>query len=175
MTQQQAPAITPKVERKNGGMPKWAVLGLTVADGKIQRFWPYTSDVGGRRFLTRFIFFFTEYAGCHVTLISQADNQREFPHDHSATFVSFRLTGSYEEDVFTDPADLTRREHRTHRWLSASRLRHAEAHSITKISRFPLITILFLGRRRQKSNYWTPSGKQPLGMKMDGTPEDEWG
>lgn len=151
-------AVTPKVERSGGGMPKYAF------------FRPYWSRINDRPFMARFIFFFTPLAGCHITWIRQADNQREWPHDHSATFISFRLLGSYEEDVFTDPSDLGKIEHRRHRWLSATRLRHTEAHSITKISRFPLVTVLFLGRRRQKSSYWTPGGKLLTGMKMD----EEW-
>lgn len=152
------PAVTPKVTRRKGGMRKWMFLT------------PYYSKIDGKPFLSRFVFFFTPWAGCHITWIRQADNQREWPHDHSATFISFRLSGSYEEDVYTNPDDLKEIEHRKHPWLSATRLKHTEAHSITKISRFPLITVLFLGKRRQPSNYWTPDGKQLTGMKMD-----EWG
>ena len=48
-------SVTPTVRRKNGGMPKWALLSITFADGKLQFFWPYVSEIGGRRFLTRFI------------------------------------------------------------------------------------------------------------------------
>ena len=189
--------ITGKVDRKHGGMPTWAVLGMTLtgfswprlswdngrlwltgALGRPRFFFPYTSDINGKRFLTRFIILFTRWGGCHITRISMADDQRAWPHDHSATFLSFRLIGSYEEDVYTDPGDLTKVEHRTHRWLSATRLRHTEAHSITTVSR-PLVTVLFLGRRRQTSKYWTPDGPQPLGMTMDlksgqQVPVDEW-
>jgi hypothetical protein len=151
--------VTHKVERRKGGMPRWAF------------FTPYGSHIDGKPFLTRFIFFSTPYGGCHITWSRQADNQREYPHDHSATFLSVRLLGGYEEDVFTEPADLSVREHRVHRWLSASRLRWTEAHSITRISRLGTVTLLILGRRRNHSVYWTPEGKQSIGLKMD----QEWG
>lgn len=136
-------------------MPRWAFFA------------PYWTHINDKPFLNRFIFFFTPLGGCHVTWIRQADNQREWPHDHSATFLSLRLSGWYEEDVFDNPDDLTVKHHRHHGWLSARRLRYDQAHSITRISRFPLITVLFLGRRRQKSSYWTPEGKKSTGMKMD--------
>lgn len=152
-------AVTPQVERRKGGMPKWAF------------FKPYWSHIDGKPFLTRFIFWFTPYGGCHVTWIRQADNQREWPHDHSATFTSVKLLGGYEEDVFDNPDDLTAKRHVRHHWFSSHVLRYDQAHSITKISRFGTVTLLFLGRRRQKSNYWTPDGKQSLGLKMDA---DEW-
>lgn len=161
--------VTAKVERKNGGMPKWAVLGFSWADGRPAFYWPYTSEIGGRRFLTRFILLFTKWGGCHVTRVSSADNQREYPHDHSATFASLKF-GWYAEDVFTDPADLGKVRHVRHRRFSVHRLRYTEAHSITEVSPH-LVTVLFLGPRRQKSAYWTPDGKQGLGMRMDA---DEW-
>ena len=52
------------------------------------------------------------------------------------------------------------------------------AHSITAVKPFT-VTLLLLGRRRQKSDYWTPEGMQPLGMAMDRDDprkgdEDEW-
>ena len=144
----------PTVERKGGGMPKWAFLR------------PYWSRIGGEPFLTRFIFFFTPYGGAHITRIHAADDQRKWPHDHSATFVSIKLAGGYEEDVYDDPDDLASRRHRVHRWLTGSRLRYTEAHSITAVKPFT-VTLLLLGRRRNKSHYWTPDGKRPLGMKMD--------
>ena len=158
-------SVTPKVVRKHGGMPKWAVLGMNVADGKLNLYLPYTSEIDGKRFLTRFIFVFTKWGGCHITRVSMADNQREWPHDHSATFWSLKF-GWYAEDVYSgDPANPVKR-HVRHRRFGIHRLRYTEAHSITEVSPH-LVTILFLGRRRQKSNYWTSQGKKGLGMKMD--------
>ncbi len=147
--------VTPKVERRKGGMPKYAFL------------MPYWSRINDRPFLTRFIFFFTPYGGCHITWIRQPDNQREYPHDHSATFASFKVAGGYEEDVFSGDITNPVKRHRKHRWLSCHVMSHTEAHSITKISRWGTVTLLFLGRRRHGSNYWTPNGMQSLGLKMD--------
>jgi hypothetical protein len=142
------------VERSYGGMRKWMFLT------------PYHSDVNGKRFLTRFVFFFTPFAGAHITRIHMADDQRKWPHDHSASFLSIRLLGWYDENVYTDPGDLTKKQFRVHKWLSASRLRYDEAHSITAVAPYT-VTLLLLGRRRNKSSYWTDEGKQPLGMAMD--------
>lgn len=150
--------VTPKVERKFGGMPKYAFLT------------PYWSDIDGKRFLSRFIVFLTPLGGFHITRIHMPDNQREYPHDHSRWFASFKVFGGYEEDVYTDPADLIAKYHRKHRWLSVHVTPMSRAHSITKISPF-LITALIVGPRRQPSNYWTPDGKVSIGFKVD---QDEW-
>jgi hypothetical protein len=142
------------VERKFGGMPKWAF------------FTPWWSRVNGKPFLSRFIVFITPWAGMHITWIRAADNQREFPHDHSRTFLSFKLLGGYEEDVYTDPADLTAVTRRAHGWLSAHVMSLHHAHSITRVRPFT-VTVLLLGPRRQPSNYWTPDGKKTTGFKID--------
>jgi hypothetical protein len=172
MTDTATPAalVTPEVKRKNGGMPDWAFLGAgTDHEGRLRLYWPYTSDVGGRRFLTRFILFRTPWASMDITRISMADDQREYPHDHSRTFWSWKW-GWYAEDVYDDPDDLARVRHVRHRRLGVHRLRHDQAHSITEVSPH-LVTVLFLGRRRQKSSYWTPEGKQTTGMAVD---QDIW-
>lgn len=148
--------VTNKVVRKDGGMQRFMFM---------KRYW---SEIDGRRFLTRFVFFFTPWAGCHITRIHMADDQRAWPHDHSATFWSWKF-GWYAEDVYPDPADLTKVRHVRHSRFGIHRLLHSEAHSITHVSP-RLFTVLFLGPRRQNSNYWTPEGKQGLGMKMD----EEW-
>ena len=148
--------ITQKVTRSGGGMRRWMFLT------------PYWSDIDGQRFLTRFVLFFTPLAGCHVTRIHMADDQRKWPHDHSATFWSWKL-GAYAEDVYADPGDLTQVRHVRHRRFGIHRLRWTQAHSITHVSPH-LVTVLFLGPRRNNSNYWTPDGRQGLGMKMD----EEW-
>jgi hypothetical protein len=145
--------VTHKVTRSKGGMRKWMFLT------------PYWSEIDGQRFLSRFVVFFTPLAGFHVTRIHMPDNQREYPHDHSATFWSWKL-GWYAEDVYTDPADLTRKRHVRHMPFGIHRLKWTEAHSITEVSP-RLVTVLFLGPRRNHSVYWTPAGKQSIGMKMD--------
>jgi hypothetical protein len=148
-----ASQVTQKVTRSGGGMRRWMFLV------------PYWSDIDGQRFLTRFVFFFTPLAGCHVTRIHMADDQRQWPHDHSATFWSLKF-GWYAEDVYADADDLARVRHVRHRRFGIHRLRWTQAHSITHVSP-KLVTVLFLGPRRNNSSYWTPDGKQGLGMKMD--------
>jgi hypothetical protein len=138
-------------------MPRWAFL------------YPYWSHIDGKPFLSRFIFWFTPWGGCHITWIRQADNAREYPHDHSATFMSLMVSGGYEEDVYTDPGDLSAVRHLAHRRWSRHVMKAGNAHSITRIKPFT-VTLLILGPREQPSNYWTPEGKMSIGLKMD-----EWG
>lgn len=171
MTATSAPAgVTKKVVRKHGGMPNWALLGIGKNhEGKWRTWWPYTSEIDGERFLTRLIVLRTPYVSVDITRIGMADDQREYPHDHSRTFFSFKLWGWYEEDVFSDRNDPTDRVHKRHGRFSIHRLRYTQAHSITKISP-KLVTVLFLGPQRQKSNYWTPDGLQTIGMGVDQEP-----
>ena len=141
------------VVRKYGGMQRFMFM---------KRYW---SEIDGRRFLTRFVFVFTPWGGCHITRIHMADNQRDWPHDHSATFWSWKF-GWYAENVYSgDPSNPVMRYVR-HRRFGIHRLRYDEAHSITEVSP-RLFTVLFLGRRRHGSHYWTPDGLVGLGMKMD--------
>jgi len=168
-TEAQAPQVTAEVKRKHGGMPDWALLGIGIdTAGKLRLYWPYTSEINGERFLTRFMVVRSPYASCDITRISMADDRREYPHDHSRTFFSWKF-GWYEEDVYTDPADLSAVQHKRHRRLGIHRLRHSEAHSITRVSP-RLVTVIVLGRRRHASNYWTPQGLQTIGMAVDQEP-----
>jgi hypothetical protein len=153
-----APGVTPKMTRKFGGMPNYAFLT------------PYWSRIDDKPFLSRFILFRTPLCSIDITRIHMADNQREWPHDHSRNFWSFKLLGDYEEDVYIDPHDLRERFHKKHGWLSVHKMSRYHAHSITKISPM-LVTVLFLGRQKQKSNSGTPDGKVSIGFKVD---QDEW-
>jgi hypothetical protein len=155
------------VTRKHGGMPAWALLGVTLKDRKPVFYWPYTSDVDGERFLTRFIVFRTNLLSMDITRIHSADDKRMYPHDHSRSFTSFKF-GSYDEWAYNDPNDLANRTFRQHRRFSCHILRHTQAHTITRVSP-KLVTIMFLGPKKQKSNYWTPLGKRSIGMKVDQT------
>ncbi len=158
--------VTNKVERKAGGMPACALLGVgRNHEGRWTAWWPYTADIDGKRFLTRFIVFRTPLIGLDVTRVHMADDQRDWPHDHSRTFLSWKL-GWYAEDVFTEPADLGVMTHRRHRRFGIHRLGHDQAHSITEVSP-RLVTVLLTLRQRHASNYWTPAGKQSTGMGVD--------
>jgi len=176
MTEIKTPSeVTNKVERSHGGMPSWAILGIgRNHEGKIRIYWPYKSEIDGERFLTRFILFRTKYAGCEITRIHMDDTSRPFPHDHSRTFLSGKLWGTYTEWVYYDPQDLSKKKLIAHRRFGLHRLRHTEAHSIMWVSP-RLVTVLFTGPQRQASNYWTPSGLQSIGMGVDQNPKaTEW-
>jgi hypothetical protein len=162
-----APAqVTKKVERKAGGMPNWAFLSVGKNhEGKWTAYWPYTSKIGGQPFLTRFMVFRTPYLGLDITRVHMADDQREYPHDHSRTFFSWKW-GWYAEEVYTDPGDLKAVQHKRHRRLGIHRLGHDEANSITHVSP-RLVTVLLTLRQRHASNYWTPDGMQSIGMGVD--------
>lgn len=166
--------VTNTVERSHGGMPTWAILGIgRNHESKIKVYWPYKSDIDGERFLTRFIFVRTDWFGCEITRIHMDDTSRPWPHDHSRTFFSWKF-GEYDEWVFYDPEDLEKKDYKRHGRFSIHRLRHTEAHSITYVSP-GLFTILFVGKKRQASNYWTPEGLQTIGMGVDQNPEaTEW-
>ena len=176
-----APAqVTHEVTRTHGGMPNWALLGVGIdAEGKVRLYWPYRSRIDRQPFLTRFIFIRTPWFSVDITRIGMADDQREYPHDHSRTFFSWKL-GWYEEDVHYDKSNPSRKVHKRHGRFSVHRLRYTEAHSITEVSPH-LVTVLFLGRQRQKSNYWTPAGLQTIGMAVDqkdpgsGPGQEVWG
>jgi len=163
--------VTKKVQRTHGGMPDWALLGVGKdAEGRWRTYWPYTSEIDGQRFLTRFIFIRNPWFSVDITRIGMADDQREWPHDHSRTFRSLKF-GWYEEDVYDDVAEPLRFRHVRHGRFSIHRLKYTQAHSITRVSP-KLVTVLFLGRKRQKSNYWTPAGLQTIGMAVD---QEPWG
>lgn len=168
-TETQAPVtaqVTHHPERTHGGMPNWAILGVGIdTAGKVRLYWPYRSKIDGQPFLTRFIVVRNPWFSMDITRIGMADDQREYPHDHSRTFRSWKF-GWYEEDVYYDKNDLTNKRHKRHGRFSLHRLRYTQAHSITKVSP-KLVTVLFLGRQRQTSNYWTPDGLQSIGMAVD--------
>jgi hypothetical protein len=158
--------VTSKVERKAGGMPAYALLGVGKNhEGKWTAYWPYTSEIDGERFLTRFIVFRTPYLGLDVTRVHMADDQREYPHDHSRAFYSWKF-GWYAEEVYDDPSDLAVKRSIRHRRFGIHRLGHDQAHSITYVSP-KLVTVLLTLRQRHASSYWTPAGKQGTGMGVD--------
>jgi hypothetical protein len=172
MTQAQT-QVTNKVARKHGGMPEWAVLGIGKNhEGRWVVYWPYTSDIDGERFLTRFMPLRTPWVSVDITRIHMDDGDRAWPHTHSRTFRSLKF-GWYAEDVYYDPDDLSVMRHIRHRRFGLHRLRYDEAHSITEVSP-KLWTILFLGPKRAKSWYWTPAGRQTIGMSVDQAEQEEW-
>jgi hypothetical protein len=145
--------VTNKVERTGGGMPEYAFMK------------PYIAKIDGKPFLKRFILFRTPLCSIDITRICTDDLSRPFPHDHSRSFVSLKF-GTYDEWVYYNPEEPTERRFRKHRRFSFHQLRHNQAHTITRVSP-KLVTILFLGPKRHGSSYWTPTGLQSTGMKVD--------
>lgn len=155
-----------KVTRTHGGMPNWCLLGIGLVDRWPRLFWPYRSIIEDKKFLTRFIVVRCPFFSIDATRIHMPDDgEREYPHDHSRDFWSFKA-GSYNEWVYNNPDNLADRVLRRHGRFSIHHLRRTQAHSITWVSPH-LVTFLFLGRQRQKSSYWTPEGKKSTGMKVD--------
>jgi hypothetical protein len=157
-------SVTMGMMRKNGGMPEWAFM-RTYFSNK----WKGDNQ---KRFLSRFIFFRTPYLSMDITRIHGDDNDREYPHDHSRSFISFKLIGKYNEWVYYNPDDLSERRYRKHRWLSCHLMRHNMAHTITHVTPY-LVTVLLLGPRKHGSNYWTDEGMQTSGMAVD-QEQDSW-
>jgi hypothetical protein len=171
-TQDAEAQVTAKTERSHGGMPNWAVLGIgRNHEGRLKVYWPYKSEINGERFLTRFIVFRSPYLGLDISRVHMADDQREYPHDHSRTFYSLKF-GWYNEDVYDEPADIGIKTHKRHRPFGIHRLGNDQAHSITEVSP-KLVTVLLTLRQKHASNYWTPRGFQSIGMGVDQS--DTWG
>lgn len=122
-------------------------------------FRPYQVTIGGRTFLKRRTIFLTPLCGLLWTRIYSADDQRQYPHDHSASFWSLKF-GWYAEDVH----DKNGKRHVMHLRFSCHLMRYDQAHSITAVSPH-LRTLVLVLRHRQDPSYWTPQGKVPTGMK----------
>jgi hypothetical protein len=143
------------VERKGDGMPDRAFMKT------------YWTNVGGKRFISRWILFRTDWFSIEISRIHRADDMRADPHDHSRSFISIKLIGSYDEYVYYNPNDLSQRRERTHSWLSWHLMRYNMAHSIIRVSPI-LITMTILGCKKQASSYWREEGKVLTGV--NGTP-----
>lgn len=86
--------------------------------------------------------------------IYRPDNTRAL-HDHPWTFVSVPLRGSYVELVPMPNGSARRRV----RWFN---YKHAEdAHAIVEISRRPVWTLVFCGRRVRPWGFYTDAGWVP--------------
>lgn len=91
--------------------------------------------------------------------IYRPDEQREL-HDHPWTFLSIVLWGSYVEDVpcrgcdrHYDDGHNAKRKIRWWNWKRAE-----DSHSIRKVSRSPVWTLVFTGRRRRIWGFYTRDG-----------------
>lgn len=106
-------------------------------------------------YMTRLRLVQTPWFGVYLHRIHMPDGAREL-HDHPWPFWSLVLMGSYHEARPARELDRDRRGPdrrvgpvivRKRRWLSLARRRARDAHRITSISRWPLVTLVVAGRR----------------------------
>lgn len=135
-----------RTERKNGGMPSWGVNRA------------YWVRVGDEPFLDRRVLAICPWFAVLLSDIYGPDTGRD-PHDHSRGFASLILSGSYAEDVYSDPRDLGRVTSRRHRRWSLHRMPASRAHSITSVPGGRVRTLVIAGRSRGTWSFWTSQGK----------------
>ena len=102
---------------------------------------------GADVYLDRVYVLQTPWFGIMFHRIYRADRQREL-HDHPWNFLSLLLRGSYVEDT---PDGL-----KTRRWFNVKRAE--DRHSIREVSRSPVWTLVFTGRKRRTWGFWVDGG-----------------
>lgn len=138
---------TPFKTAKEYASPRWAFMKRRLIGSG--------TDV----YLDRTYIVQTPWFGIMFHRIFRPDKQRDL-HDHPWNFLSFVLRGSYEEAVPCDGcAYHFERDHfamRVVRWLN---FKPAEGrHSIISVSRSPVWTLVFTGRKRRTWGFWVDCG-----------------
>lgn len=132
---------------KEYSSPRWAFMRPRVMGGEDN---PY---------MRRLYVIQTPWFGIMFHRIYRPDKQRDL-HDHPWNFVSFVLRGSYVEDVpVTDEdenSDANGNKPRLVRWFNWKRAE--DRHSIRSVSRSPIWTLVFTGRKRRKWGFWVDGG-----------------
>lgn len=116
----------------------------------------YWVRVGDEPFLNRKVLVVCPWFGVFLTDIHKPDSDRD-PHDHSRSFISLILKGSYFERVYADPSS-TRIRLRHHGQWSLHFMPRSKAHQITATIQ-PLRTLVLAGPSRGTWFFWTRSGK----------------
>jgi hypothetical protein len=111
----------------------------------------------GRPYLDRLRIVQTPWFSVLLHRIHEPDLDRH-PHDHPWPFASLILSGSYEERVWDNPADLRSSRIRMHPRFSLKRMKLSQAHRITSLGPQPLWTLVLAGRRRKSWRFWTADG-----------------
>ncbi len=121
--------------------------------------WAFLSgfDVGrdGDPYLDRLRIVQTPLGGLYLHHIHRPDRDRD-PHDHPWFFASLVLAGGYEEDVWPDKRDSSRRVTRKRPRWSLRAMGLGSAHLITRIDG-PLWTLVVTGPKRAEWGFW-PGG-----------------
>lgn len=129
------PASATPFQNKNYSSPRWAFMKRRLIGS------------GDDVYLDRTYIVQTPLFGIMFHRIFRPDNQRDL-HDHPFNFLSIVLLGSYYEDTVDGP--------RHRRWFNWKRAE--DRHSIREVSRRPVWTLVFTGRRRRTWGFWVDGG-----------------
>lgn len=136
--------------------PRWAFMKF------------FTISKDDSLYLKRLRVIQTPWMSLYVHWIYRPDMDR-FGHDHPWTFRSFVLRGWYDEIVYekNDGQRTSGGPWKIQHWkrFSWHRMGLDQAHKITAIpqdwGRCPLITLVFVGKRRRNWGFWGPSSFIP--------------
>ena len=126
--------------------PRWDLLGH------------YCVWVGNDLLLSRWRFLQTPLSAILLTRIYSRDTDRD-PHNHSRSFITICLTGSYDECLH-DADDLSQQEHehRHHRWLVPYYVSHKQPHHISQ-TYGSVRTLVLAGRHHGTFWFFTTEGR----------------
>lgn len=137
--------VTPFKEAKDYSSPRWAfwrrrLIGAAQGDVYLDRLYVIQTPIFGIMFHRIF----------------RPDRQRDL-HDHPWNFLSFVLRGSYMEAV---PCDCGQHDHHylEVNWFNWKRAE--DRHSIRSVSRSPVWTLVFTGRKRRTWGFWVDEGRR---------------
>lgn len=131
---------------KDYASPRWAFMR--------SRDIGYSGDV----YMRRVYVLMTPWFGIMFHRIFRPDRQRDL-HDHPWNFFSLVLRGRYEEEVDCPTCRAAGDFHpepRTVRWWNYKRAE--DRHRIAWVSRSPVWTLVFTGRKRRKWGFWVDGG-----------------
>ena len=126
---------TPFKNAKEYSSPRWAFMKRRLIGSG--------TDV----YLDRTYIIQTPWFGIMFHRIFRPDRQRDL-HDHPWNFLSFVLRGSYIED---SPHGVKLRRWINWKWAE-------DRHSICEVSRSPVWTLVFTGRKRRTWGFWVDGG-----------------
>lgn len=121
--------------QKSDDAPRWAFMKWRdIGDGKTV-------------YLRRIYILMTPLFSIMLHRLYRPDRQRDL-HDHPWNFVSFILRGYYREII----GDTVRQCELEHRWINTKKAE--DRHTISYVSKVPVWTLVFTGRRRRKWGFW---------------------
>ena len=130
--------------RRSPKSPRWDLLGR------------YKVWVGGRLLLSRLRVVQCPLFAVLLTRIHSRDTDRD-PHNHSRSFITICLTGSYDECLH-DPGDLDHHQHRHHFQLIPYYVSHRQPHHISHLYG-SVRTLVLAGRWHGPFWFFTRDGR----------------